>query len=210
MDTSEGVDIPDGPVAEVPPAPPQRRLRLVQVLTLLIIAGAFAGTLYILGDPAHRAQVEALIQTPSGLLILFAISAISNATLILPVPGLALTALAATVANPLVVGVVAGAGQTLGELTGYLAGYSGQSLVDQNPRYARLVGWMRRFGAITIFALAIIPNPLFDVAGIIAGALRMPLLLYVVAAGAGKVLKNVAVAYGAATGIEWLMQVFGA
>ena len=189
--------------------PPPRRLRLVQLLTLVIIVGAFAGTLYVLGDPARRAQVETLIQSPSGLLVLFAISAISNATLILPVPGLALTALAATVANPLVVGLVAGAGQTLGEMTGYLAGYSGQSLVDKNPRYARLVGWMRRFGPVTIFVLAVIPNPLFDVAGIIAGALRMPVWLYVVAAGAGKIVKNIAVAYGAATGIEWLTRVFG-
>jgi hypothetical protein len=76
------------------------------------------------------------------------------------------------------------------------------SLVDKNPRYARLVGWMRRFGPVTIFVLAVIPNPLFDVTGIIAGALRMPVWL-------GKIVKNIAVAYGAATGIEWLMRVFG-
>ena len=189
------------------PAP--RRLRLVQILTLLIVVGAFAGALYVLGDPARRAQVEKLIQSPGGLLILFVISAISNATLILPVPGLALTALAATVANPLVVGIVAGAGQTLGETTGYLAGYSGQGLIDENPRYARMVRWMRRFGPITIFVLALIPNPLFDIAGIIAGALRMPLWLFLTAAGLGKIIKNVAIAYGAALGIEWLTRIFG-
>jgi membrane protein YqaA with SNARE-associated domain len=193
-----------------PPSPPKRRLRLIQVLTLLIIVGAFAGTIYLLGEEARRKQVEDLVKSPGGLIALFALSAISNATLVLPVPGLALTALAATVVNPLVVGVVAGAGQTLGEMTGYLAGYSGQSLIDKNPRYTKLVGWMRRFGPVTILVLALIPNPLFDVAGIIAGALRMPVLLYVVSAGAGKIIKNVAVAYGAALGIEWLMKVFGA
>jgi len=197
------------PTAIVPPPPPPRRLRLVQILTLLILVGAFAGTIYLLGDEARRRQLEELIQSPSGLLVLFAIAAISNATLILPVPGLALTALAATVANPLLVGVVAGAGQAVGELTGYLAGYSGQTLIDDSPRYARLVGWMRRFGAITIFVLGVIPNPLFDVAGIIAGALRMPVGIYLIAAGAGKIIKNVAVAYGAAFGIEWLTRIFG-
>jgi len=197
------------PTAIVPPPPPPRRLRLVQILTLLILVGAFAGTIYLLGDEARRRQLEELIQSPSGLLVLFAIAAISNATLILPVPGLALTALAATVANPLLVGVVAGAGQAVGELTGYLAGYSGQTLIDDSPRYARLVGWMRRFGAITIFVLGVIPNPLFDVAGISAGALRMPVGVYLVAAGAGKIIKNIAVAYGAAFGIEWLTRIFG-
>lgn len=190
-------------------SPPPKKLRLVQVLTVLILIGAFAGTIYILGDAARRKQLEDLIQSPSGLLALFAISAISNATLILPVPGLALTALAASVANPLAVGLVAGAGQTVGELTGYMAGYSGQTLVDDSPRYVRLVGLMRRFGAITLFVLALIPNPIFDVAGIIAGALRMPLWQYLTAAGAGKIIKNVAVAYGAALGIEWLTRIFG-
>ena len=209
MSADRVTDVARQPPEALPPPPPARRLRLVQILTVLIIVGAFAGTLVVLGDPARRAQVEELIQSPGGLLVLFAIAAISNATLILPVPGLALTALAATVADPLVVGVVAGAGQTLGELTGYLAGYSGQTLIDDSPRYARLVGWMRRFGAITIFVLGVIPNPLFDVAGIIAGALRMPVGLYVVAAGAGKIIKNLAVAYGAAYGIEWLKQIFG-
>lgn len=208
MTASEDAAPPTAEPAVAPPSP--KRLRLVQVVTLLVVAGAFAGTIYILGDAARRAQVEALIQSPGGLLALFAIAAISNATLILPVPGLALTALAATVADPLLVGVVAGAGQTLGEMTGYLAGYSGQTLADNIPRYAQLVGWMRRFGPATIFVLAIIPNPLFDVAGIIAGALRMPVWLYVIAGGVGKIIKNTAVAYGAVYGVEWLKQVFGA
>lgn len=193
----------------VPPAPPKRRLRFIQVLTILILAGAFAGSIYLLGDPARRRQLEELIQSPSGLLVLFAISAISNATLILPLPGLALTSLAATVANPLLVGIFAGAGQTVGELTGYLAGYSGQTLIDDSPRYARLVRWMRRFGPLTLFVLALVPNPVFDIAGIIAGALRMPLATYLLAAGAGKIIKNVGVAYGTALGIEWLLRIFG-
>jgi len=197
-----------GPQA-IPATPPRRRLRLVQIATLLIVAAAFAGTLYLVGDEARRAQVADLIRSPGGLLVLFAVAAISNATLILPVPGLLLTSVAGSMADPLVVGVVAGAGQTLGELTGYMAGYSGQTLVDNLPQHARLVGWMRRFGAITLFLLALIPNPLFDVAGIIAGALRMPMWLYIISAGAGKILKNVAVAYGAATGIEWLTRIFG-
>lgn len=204
------VPAPDAAASpSIPAPPPPRRLRLVQILTLLILVGAFVGTIYLLGDEARRRQLEELIQSPGGLLVLFGVAAVSNATLILPVPGLALTALAATVANPLVVGVVAGAGQTLGELTGYLAGYSGQTLADNIPQYTRLVSWMRRFGPITIFVLAIIPNPLFDVAGVIAGALRMPVWAYLAAAGLGKIIKNIAVAYGAAFGVEWLKQFFG-
>ena len=196
--------------ATPPPAPPsRRRLRLVRILTLVIVAGAFVGTLYLLGDPARRQQLAEWVESPGGLTVLFAISAISSATLLLPVPGLALTALAATVASPLLVGIVAGAGQTLGEMTGYLVGYSGQTLIDNRPRYGRLVAWMRRYGPLTIFVLALIPNPLFDVAGVIAGALRMQVWTYLLAAGAGKILKNIAVAYGWTLGLEWLQQLAG-
>lgn len=197
------------PLVEPTSSTSQRRSWLLPVFTVLIVIGAFAGTIYLLGDAERRSQVEALIQSPGGLLVLFVISAVSNATLILPVPGLALTVLAATVANPLAVGLVAGSGQTIGELTGYLAGYSGKELIDDSPRYERLVRWMRRFGPITIFVLAIIPNPVFDVAGIIAGALRMPLWQYLFAAGAGKIIKNVLIAYAGTASIEWLLKLFG-
>lgn len=192
----------------VPPPPPSKRLRIVQISTILILALAFVGTFVLLFDAERRAQVEELIASPIGLVVLFFLSLISNATLILPVPGLALTALAATVANPLAVGIAAGTGQALGEMTGYLAGYSGQELIDNSPRYERLAIWMRRYGALTLFFLGLIPNPLFDVAGIIAGALRMPWWLFLFAAGAGKLIKNIALAYAASLGIDWILNLY--
>ena len=165
---------------------------------ILVVAAAFAASVWIASSPERQAALAALIRSPVGLVVLFGFSAMTSATLILPAPGLALTALAATVADPLAVGVVAGAGQTVGELTGYFAGMSGRSLIPAGRTYDRLVGLMHRFGAGAIFVLAVIPNPVFDVAGVIAGAMRMRLGVYVAAAGAGKIVKNVAVAGGAA------------
>lgn len=193
-------------MASVPPPPPPQRLRLIQILTVLILVVAFATTILLLFDPERRAQLEQWIDSPLGLLVIFFLSLVSNATLILPVPGLALTALAATAGNPLLIGIVAGVGQALGETTGYLAGYSGQELIDNSPRYARMASWMQRYGALTIFVLAIIPNPFFDVAGIVAGALRMRFLVYLSVTIAGKVIKNVALAYAAAMGMDFLLR----
>ncbi len=119
-------------------------------------------------------------------------------------PGLAFTALAGAAGNPLVIGIVAGVGQALGETTGYLAGYSGQELIDNSPRYMRMASWMQRYGALTIFVLALIPNPLFDVAGIVAGALRMRFWIYISVTITGKVIKNVVLAYAAAAGVDFL------
>lgn len=193
-------------MASVPPPPPPQRLRLIQILTILILVIAFATTIFLLFDPERRAQLEQWIDSPLGLVVIFFLSLVSNATLILPVPGLALTALAATAGNPLLIGIVAGVGQALGETTGYLAGYSGQELIDNSPRYARMASWMQRYGALTIFVLAIIPNPFFDVAGIVAGALRMRFLVYLSVTMGGKVIKNVALAYAAAMGMDFLLR----
>jgi membrane protein YqaA with SNARE-associated domain len=92
-------------------------------------------------------------------------------------------------------------GQALGELTGYMAGYSGQTWVDENPTYNRLTRWMQRYGALTIFVLAVIPNPVFDVGGIIAGALRLPPWKFLLSCVAGKVVKNIIFALAGHYGI---------
>ena len=166
--------------------------------TLVLVVGAFGTMIWLTGDPERRAVVESLVQSPAGLAVLFALAALSTATLILPAPGLALTAIAGSAGDPLVVGIVAGLGQAVGELTGYAAGRSGSALLPDNAATARLSDWLRRRGMVVIFVLAAIPNPVFDIAGIAAGALQMPLLRYLVAGASGKVLKNIVVAGGAA------------
>jgi uncharacterized membrane protein YdjX (TVP38/TMEM64 family) len=180
------------------PAPQSTwRLRVIQVATILIVIAAMAATLYF------RDRVQEL--KPYGYLAIFIVSLVSNATLILPVPGLAVTSVMGAVFNPILVGIVAGVGQAIGEMTGYMAGYSGHTLIDENPTYTKMAGWMRRYGLLTIFVLAAIPNPVFDVAGIVAGALKMPAWQYLLAAGAGKIIKNIAFAYLGQAG-ESLMQ----
>ncbi|MDQ3600532.1 MAG: hypothetical protein M3408_04645, partial [Actinomycetota bacterium] len=87
------------------------------IITAILVLMAFAVGSWIAADPVRVAEVRRLIGTPEGLLALFLINALSSATLILPLPGLALTPLAATVADPLLVGIIAGSGQTVGELT---------------------------------------------------------------------------------------------
>jgi len=175
------------------------------IITAILVVMAFAVGTWIAADPVRVAEVKHIISSPEGLLALFLINVLSSATLILPLPGLALTPLAATVADPLLVGLIAGTGQTIGELTGYLAGYSGRKALGMDSRTQRMTTWMRRWGAAILFVLALIPNPFFDVAGIVAGATRMPLRLYLLAAGSGKILKNIALAYGVTLGLGWLL-----
>ncbi len=96
-----------------------------------------------------------------------------------------------------------------GELSGYLLGYSGQTLIADRPIYTRIQGWMRRWGVWVIFALAIIPNPVFDVGGMIAGALRFPLWKFLSSCAIGKIIKNIAFALAGYYGIEAILRLLG-
>ena len=188
-------------IPAVPPPPPPRRLRIVQVLTVLAILAALGATIYF------RDRLQELKQY--GYAAVFLVGLVSNATVVLPVPGLAVSSVMGSVFNPWIVGLVGGLGQALGELTGYMAGYSGQTLVDGNPTYNRLTRWMQRYGTWTIFVLALIPNPVFDLGGMAAGTLRFPLLKFLVACTAGKVIKNMIFALAGYYGIETLLRLFG-
>lgn len=199
-----------GPTQTATPAPPStRNLRIIQIATLVIIIAAVAGTIWLQGQ--HE-LLERIGRSPFALPALFVASAISSATLFLPVPGLAITTLVGSMLNPVLVGIVAGIGQTLGEMTGYMAGYSGQGLVNRSKMYDRVEGWMRtnQFVALlVVFVLALIPNPFFDATGMAAGALRFPVWKYLVTASLGKVAKNILFAYAGSLGIGWLSGVLG-
>jgi uncharacterized membrane protein YdjX (TVP38/TMEM64 family) len=55
---------------------------------------------------------------------------------------------------------------------------------------------MHQRGVLVIFILGLVPNPVFDVGGMIAGALKMPFWQFLLAAWAGKGLRLVILALG--------------
>ncbi len=140
---------------------------------------------------------------PLGYPGVFLISLLSNATLILPVPGVLFTSAMGAVFSPFWVAIAAGTGATLGEMTGYAAGFSGQGVIENREWYTRVLGWMSIYGGITVLVLALIPNPFFDFAGIAAGALRMPLWKYLVYSWIGKTAKMMVFAFGGAQILAW-------
>jgi membrane protein YqaA with SNARE-associated domain len=138
-------------------------------------------------------RLEGQIQSLKGYGYLgaFVIGFLGNATVILPAPSLAFTTALGGVLNPLLVGLAAGAGEALGEITGYLAGISGKTIIENRTRYETVKGYMDRYGGWVFFVLAAIPNPLFDIAGIAAGVVRFPLWKFLLSAWVGKTLKAI-------------------
>ena len=130
---------------------------------------------------------------------IFLVSILSNATLIFPIPGVVITSAMGAVFHPFGVALASGLGATIGELTGYLAGYSGQVIIENRDWYNRLTSYMKKYGELTILVVAFIPNPIFDLAGIAAGMLKMPLGRFLLWCSIGKILKMLIFSYTGAS-----------
>jgi membrane protein YqaA with SNARE-associated domain len=139
-----------------------------------------------------------------GYVGIFFLSILANATIILPAPGVAFVFGLGALYNPLLVALAAGAGAAVGELSGYLAGYSGNIVIQNRTHADRMTEWMKKYGPWTILILGFIPNPLFDLAGIIAGMLKMPLWKFLLFCMVGKILKMLLFAYAGSLSIPWL------
>ena len=175
------------------------RENLLRLAVFLAVAGIVAAV-FLLQDRLTLSQAG---YAGVGLTAL-----IASAGLILPVPALATACAVSAFLDPLFVGLIAGAAETVGELTGYFLGYSGRGVVSQGNLYRRLEGWMRRRGWLLLFGFALVPNPVFDLVGVTAGALRFPLGSFLAVVLAGKLIKFAALAYACSFGISWLTGVF--
>ena len=154
--------------------------------------------------------------TTYGYIGLFAVSLISAASIVMPMPGAFAITSAGAVLNPvlgipvpLLVGLVAGPAEAIGELTGYAAGYGGSLLFRDRPFYPRVQRWMERRGILTMFLLSSFPNPFVDVAGVAAGAVRMQISHFMLRVLPGKVFKNIYLATGGWAGGEIIRHFLG-
>jgi len=146
----------------------------------------------------------------------FVISILGGATIIVPVPMLAVVfALGGVMKYPVLVGVAAGLGETLGALTIYMTGYSGgTALINSNHGkiqavYSRLVRWMGLRGSLLLFVLAAVLNPFFYPAALTAGALRFGIRRYFFICWAGKTIKGMTVAFAGYWGLRGLLRMLG-
>jgi membrane protein YqaA with SNARE-associated domain len=165
-------------------------------------------TAFAIGFFYFSADIESL--KSYGYAGLFLINLIGAASILLPSPAAASVVGAGALLEDFLgvpafiwVGLVAGLGEAIGEFSGYAAGYGGRFIVEERPAYGRIRVWMEKRGFMTMFVMSTIPNPFFDVAGLAAGAVQMPLRSFFFAVLGGKVIKNtwLAAAGGVGAGV---------
>jgi uncharacterized membrane protein YdjX (TVP38/TMEM64 family) len=167
----------------------KKRLVPLSGLLLALIVIGVVSYLYV-RDPDFFKNLQGYGYTGA-----FVISVLLNATIIIPVSAMAIiSSMGAVLSSPLLVGLVGGIGAGIGEMTGYIAGRSGRDLLAKSKMYNRVEGWVKRWGWIAIFVLSIFPL-FFDVVGIIAGAMRMPVWKFFLACWLGRTISYVVVAY---------------
>ncbi len=185
---------------EQPPVVTEQRSTLqVNIFRALALLAVIGITVYVF---SIRERVEEF--TAFGYPGIFLIALLANATILLPAPGVAIVYAMGAVFNPLGVGLAAGSGGAIGELSGYLAGFSGQGVVERTDVYDRIKPWVEKYGGWAILVLSAIPNPLFDVAGIAAGIAKMPIQTFLFFVWIGQLIKMTMFAFAGRYSIEWL------
>ena len=172
-----------------------KTLRLARIAALIIVIGITILVFQI----RDRADEFAVYGYPG----IFLIALLTNATVLLPAPGIAVVFAMGAVFHPLGVAIAAGMGGALGELSGYLAGFSGQAVIENANIYNRMTAWVNKNGSLTILILAALPNPFFDLAGIAAGAFKMPVLRFLFWCWLGVTIKMLAFSFLGSSSIKW-------
>jgi uncharacterized membrane protein YdjX (TVP38/TMEM64 family) len=131
----------------------------------------------------------------------FLVSMVWNSTVLVPIPSFWIYYPLGSVFFPPLLGLAGGAGAAIGELTAYMAGYSGRGIVRRWKLYTRVESWLEKWGFVVIFGFNLVPFFPFDLVGIAAGVLRFPLWKFYLACLAGRSL-----AYGfmAMAGAGWI------
>jgi membrane protein DedA with SNARE-associated domain len=184
-----------------------RRTKIFRLLAVLI-AVSISVVIFLL-----RSKIDIEQLKPYRYVGIFVISFLAYATVLLPAPGAAIVfsigaAFKEVPFNTVRVALAAGSGAALGEFSGYLAGLGSQAVLEKRRIYQRFSSWMEKHGAVTIFLLSALPNPLFDLVGVVAGALRMSPWKFLFWCWAGETLKMLVFAASGAAGLDlfqWLI-----
>lgn len=128
----------------------------------------------------------------------FVLALLTNATLAVPVPyNPIVLQLMVAVQYPLLIAVLAAAGAALGETTGWWVGSQGRAVLPGEGRAGAAVRWLQRTSAHRwrafwlLLVVSAVPNPAFDVAGLVAGAAKVPYPLFLGAAFLGRLVRFV-------------------
>jgi len=143
--------------------------------------------------------------------VIFGIALVTNLSILVPVPIIiSIMVAAAAIWNPVLIALFGSVGGTIGEISGYYAGYLGKKIAIPGEAvwYKRVERWVQRWGMRAIFFVSLQPIIPFDIGGIIAGVTRMPIHKFLFAVWLGKFPRYVLVIYAGIGLVQFMPSLF--
>jgi membrane protein DedA with SNARE-associated domain len=146
-----------------------------------------------------------------GYLGAFIVCIIGNVSIILPVPfALVVYAFGSTL-NPLLLGIVAGIGSTIGEMSSYIVGRGGRRVIESRygGRLDTVKKLVEKHGMLVIFLVALLPVP-DDLLLIPLGMMKYPVKKLLFAMLLGKTGMCLFLAYAGAYSLSYFRDLYAA
>jgi membrane protein YqaA with SNARE-associated domain len=152
---------------------------------------------------------------------LFLVCVTGGATVIIPVPSLAVQFAMGAVLSPVIVGVISGLGSGVGGTLVFLFGRGGHKLfsnvdfsyLDSDKAVVRWTGrimnWARNRGSMAVFLMSAIFNPVFFPMAIAMGTSRFKIWKFLIMCCAGNIVKSLFVAYMGYYGLGSILKAIG-
>jgi membrane protein YqaA with SNARE-associated domain len=195
--TSEEKAVCETSIPTEEPAPDRKSARWAFILGIvgIVLTLLMAAAIIIFDE-----QVKDMREW--GYMGAFFISILGGATVIIPVPMLAIVfALGGVMPYPWLVALSAALGELVGALVIYMTGQGAGKAIGGSKHgrlqraYEKMLNLMERRGAIMLFVVTSVVNPFFYPAAFACGALRFGLKKYVIIVLAGKVIKCMTIVY---------------
>ncbi len=187
---------------------PSKRAYIIGFLGLILTI-AMAAAIIVYKDEMQALQHYGYVGA-------FFISILGGATIIVPVPMLAVVfALGGVMPSPWLVGISAALGELIGALTIYMTGHGAGRAIASNKHgriqraYERMLDLVERRGALALFAVTSVVNPFFYPAAFACGALHFGLRRYIFIVLIGKLIKCMTVVYAGYFGLKGIFRAFG-
>ena len=191
---------------------PKGRALVILAILLLVGYAIFVGilvALYRYFDNYLQGPAKGLAPYAYGGV--FVVSMLTSATVIIPAfSALPLAIAVAATFDPTWVALAMALGGTIGETTAYMVGYLGGGPVAraQPPGYVRAERWMRRYGAWAVFLVSLFPLMIYDLIGIAAGVLRLPVWKFWLFTFTGRFPRALVEVYTGGKIIQWISSLF--
>ena len=143
----------------------------------------------------------------------FLVSLIGSSSVIIPIPYTVIIfsmGMQKSLFNPFLLALSGGVGSAVGEFVGYLLGYFGRKVINENQQKKMnyILKLFTKYGAITIFLFALTPLP-DDLLFIPLGIMRYNFVKAFIPCFMGKILMCLILAYGGYMSISIIEALFG-